>query len=355
MALILSIAIVFDISEKLDDFQNGASLTEIVFDYYINFIAYYGNMFSALILFISTIWFTSRITANSEVVAILTSGTSFNRLLRPYFIGATIICSISLLLNHLLVPTTNITRIEFEEKYVTGISRPMNQKVHRQVLPGHYVYFESFSGGRKSGYQFSYEVFNNHVLEKKIMADFVRKDTATGLWRLDNYRIRTLLPDGSERIRQGRRLDTTLAFTSEQIAPKLNSITTMNTTQLSDFIAVEELTGNENIRQYQMELQRRTAYPVSSFVFVLLAVALSTQKKRGGLGQNVAVGLSLSAVYIFIMQISSTFADAGLMSQEGWFGTALIAMGIQPAEFAIWIPNIIFAAIALQRYYAAPK
>ena len=137
MVLILSIAIVFDISEKLDDFQNGAKLDEIIFDYYINFIAFYGNLFSALILFISTIWFTSRITANSEIVAILTSGTSFRRLLRPYWIGATIICLISLALNHLVVPQTNIKRIAFEEKYVTGVNRPINQKVHRQVLPGH--------------------------------------------------------------------------------------------------------------------------------------------------------------------------------------------------------------------------
>ena len=143
MVLILSIAIVFDISEKLDDFQNGAKLDEIIFDYYVNFIAFYGNLFSALILFISTIWFTSRITANSEVVAILTSGTSFRRLLRPYWIGATIICLISLALNHLVVPQTNIKRIAFEEKYVTGVNRPINQKVHRQVLPGHYVYFRN--------------------------------------------------------------------------------------------------------------------------------------------------------------------------------------------------------------------
>ncbi|MGB2446054.1 MAG: LptF/LptG family permease, partial [Schleiferiaceae bacterium] len=168
MILILAIAIVFDISEKIDDFQNGATMNEIVFDYYINFIAFYGNLFSALILFISTIWFTSRIASNTEIVAILTSGTSFNRLLRPYAIGATLICVLSLTLNHLLVPQTNIKRIRFEEKYITGVNRPINQKVHRQVLPGHYVYFETYSGIRQSGYQFTYETFDNHVLTSKL-------------------------------------------------------------------------------------------------------------------------------------------------------------------------------------------
>lgn len=355
MVLILSIAIVFDISEKLDDFQNGAELHEIIFDYYVNFVAFYGNLFSALILFISTIWFTSRITANSEIVAILTSGTSFRRLLRPYWIGATVICLISLALNHLVVPQTNIKRIAFEERYVTGVNRPINQKVHRQVLPGHYVYFETFSGTRHSGYQFTYEVFEDHKLASKLSADFVRLDTAIGKWRLDNYRLRTLDSLGQEHILSGRRLDTALSFTSEQIAPKLNSIATMNSRELSKFIAQEEITGNENIASYQMEMQRRSSYPLSAYVFVLLAVALASQKRRGGLGINIAIGLVLSAIYIFSMQISQTFATTGILSTDGWLGKTLLWITIQPAEFAIWIPNILFAGVAIWRYIVAPK
>lgn len=355
MLLILAIAIVFDVSEKIDDFQNGATMSEILNDYYINFIAFYGNMFSALILFISTIWFTSRITSNSEVVAILTSGTSFNRFLRPYFIGASLICALSLTLNHLVVPQTNIKRISFEEKYITGVSRPVIQKIHRQVLPGHYVYFETFSGMRESGYQFTYEVFDNHQLSSKLSADFVRLDTATGKWRLDNYRLRTVDLTGEEIIRTGRRLDTVLTFTSEQIAPKLNSIATMNSGELRKFIAQEELTGNENIASYQMEMQRRTSYPVSSYVFVLLAVSLASQKRRGGLGVNIAIGLVLSAIYVFTMQISETFASTGLLTAESSFGSMLQWVGIQPAEFAVWIPNLLFAIVALWRYLKAPK
>lgn len=353
--LILAIAIVFDISEKIDDFQNGASMDEIIFDYYVNFIAFYGNLFSALILFISTIWFTSRLASNTEIVAILTSGTSFNRLLRPYFIGATIICMLSLTLNHLLVPQTNIKRIKFEEKYVTGISRPISQKVHRQVLPGHYVYFETFSGTRESGYQFTYEVFEDHKLRSKLSADFIRLDTASGKWKLDNFKLRTLDEQGIERIQQGRRLDTALAFTSEQIAPKLTSIATMNSRELSAFIAQEEQTGNENIASYQMEMQRRSSYPLSSYVFVLLAVSLASQKKRGGLGINVAIGLIICAIYVFAMQISQTFATSGVLSTDKWLGKLLSWIHIQPAEFSIWLPNLVFAAIALWRFNKAPK
>lgn len=355
MVLILAIAIVFDISEKIDDFQNGATMNEIVFDYYVNFIAFYGNLFSALILFISTIWFTSRIASNTEVVAILTSGTSFVRFLRPYFVGATIICLLSLALNHLLVPRTNIKRIQFEEKYITGVNRPINQKVHRQILPGHYVYFETFSGVRQSGYQFTYETFDNHQLTSKLSADFVRLDTASGKWRLDNYRLRTLNHLGEEFIATGRRMDTALAFTSEQIAPKLSSIATMNSKELSQFIAQEEKTGNENIASYQMELQRRSSYPISSYVFVLLAVALASEKRRGGLGINIALGLIICAIYVFAMQIAQTFASTGVLSSDKWFGKLLLWLHIQPAEFAIWLPNLLFAIFALWRFYKAPK
>jgi lipopolysaccharide export system permease protein len=270
-------------------------------------------------------------------------------------VGATVICLLSLALNHLVVPQTNIKRIAFEERYVTGVNRPVNQKVHRQVLPGHYVYFETFSGERESGYQMTYEVFENHRLKSKLSADFVRLDTATGQWRLDNYRLRTLDAQGRELIDHGRRLDTTLAFTSEQIAPKLNSIATMNSRELRLFIAQEEITGNENIASYQMEMQRRTSYPVSSYIFVLLAVALATQKRRGGLGINIAIGLILSAIYIFTMQISQTFASTGLLASDGAIGKFLMWVHIQPAEFAIWIPNLLFAAIASWRYVKAPK
>lgn len=129
----------------------------------------------------------------------------------------------------------------------------------------------------------------------------------------------------------------------------------MNSGELRKFIAQEELTGNENIASYQMEMQRRTSYPVSSYVFVLLAVSLASQKRRGGLGVNIAIGLVLSAIYVFTMQISETFASTGLLTAESSFGSMLQWVGIQPAEFAVWIPNLLFAIVALWRYLKAPK
>ena len=217
------------------------------------------------------------------------------------------------------------------------------------------MYFETFSGLRQSGYQFTYETFNDHKLISKLSADFVRLDTATGEWRLDNYRLRTIDSLGNEFIATGRRLDTVLQFTSEQIAPKLSSIATMNSKELSAFIAQEEITGNENIASYQMEMQRRSSYPLSSYVFVLLAVSLASQKKRGGLGINIAIGLVICAIYVFAMQISQTFATTGVLSSDKWLGKTLMWIHILPVVFGFWFRYLLFGIIAVWRYPKAPK
>ena len=188
LILILSVAIVFDISEKLEDFRKGASFHEIVFDYYLNFLAFYGNTFSSMILFISTIWFSSRMAANTEIVAILTGGVSFRRMMWPYFMGATIVASLSLALNHYIIPKTNVDRLKFEHTYVNSNQQETyTQNIHRQIAPGVYIYFETYNQDRKSGYHFSAETINESRLESKLTSDFARFDTTNNRWRLDNW------------------------------------------------------------------------------------------------------------------------------------------------------------------------
>ncbi len=158
LVLILAVAIVFDVSEKVEDFRKGATWSEILFDYYLNFIAFYGNMFSAMILFISTIWFSSRMASNTEFVAILTGSVSFRRMLLPFFMGATIITIISLGLNHFVIPKTNIKRLKFEHTYVgSGYREVYTKDIHRQIAPGQFVYFETYNQDRQSGYHFTIE------------------------------------------------------------------------------------------------------------------------------------------------------------------------------------------------------
>lgn len=340
LVLILSVAIVFDVSEKVEDFRKGATMSEILFDYYLNFVAFYGNMFSAMIVFISTIWFSSRMTANSEIVAILTGGVSFRRLMYPYFLGSTVVAIISLGLNHYVIPKTNIKRLKFEHTYVgSGYQEEYRQNIHRQIAPNNYVYFETYNEDRKSGYHFSYEVFRDGALANKMSSDFIRFDTVTNKWRLDNWNLRVINEDGSERISSGRRLDTAFAFSPEEVRPRLYTTSMMNTPQLLEFIEQEKVRGSENMNAYMVELHKRTSWPASTFVLILIAVSLCTRKTRGGLGLNIAIGLLLCLIYVFMTQISTTFATKDNFSPL----------------MAVWLPNIIFAGIGIYLYRIAPK
>jgi lipopolysaccharide export system permease protein len=340
LVLILSVAIVFDVSEKVEDFRKGATFNEIIFDYYLNFVAYYGNMFSAMIVFISTIWFSSRMTANTEIVAILTGGVSFRRLMYPYFLGALIVSLISLSLNHFVIPKTNIKRLKFEHTYVgSGYQEKYTQNIHRQIAPGRFAYFETFNQDRKSGYHFSFEVIEEGKLMSKLASDFVRYDTTSNKWRLDNWNLRIIHEDGSETITSGRRIDTALNFTPKEVKPRLYTTSMMNTPQLIDFIEKERIRGSENMGAYKIELHKRSSWPASTFVLILIAVSLCTKKTRGGLGLNMAIGLLLCGAYVFMTQISTTLATKDDFSPL----------------LAVWLPNIVFGLIGIYLYRIAPK
>lgn len=336
----MAIAVVFDISEKIEDFiTKGASTSEIILDYYVNFVVFYGNLFSSMIVFIATIFFSSRMAANTEIVAILTGGVSFKRMMWPYFVSATIIASLSFVLSHYVIPKTNVTRLDFQHTYIDRKGPDRFKNIHRQIKAGHIIYFENYNIDRKTGYHFTYEVFEKHRMQSKLKADFIRLDSARGLWILDNYTMRHLLEDGTEKIVSGRRLDTVLDFQHKEIVPKLYSVEMMATPELNEFIEAEQLRGSENINKYLIEKHRRSSFPVATFILVLIGVSMSSKKSRGGLGLNIAIGLGICVSYVFFMQISTTFATLGNFSPL----------------FAVWLPNIVFTFIAAFLYLRAPK
>ena len=340
IALILLIAIVFDISEKIDNFLGkGASAQEIIFDYYVNFIVFYGNMFSSMIVFIAVIFFTSRMTGNTEIVAILTGGVSFRRMMFPYMVAAAIIAAISLVLSHFVIPKTNVTRLDFEHTYVDMKKDDRFKNIHRQIKPNHIIYFENYNGERHTGYHFSYEVFDSTQLAFKLKADFIRHDTTKNTWVMDNYTIRKIAKNGDEVLLQGRRLDTALDFEASEIVPRLFTVEMMNTPELNKFIEAEKLRGSENINFYLIEKHKRSAYPAATFILTLIGVSVCSKKTRGGLGLNIAIGLAICVSYIFFMQISTTFATLGNF----------------PPMLAVWLPNIAFLFVAGYLYYIAPK
>ena len=339
MVLILTIAIVFDISEKIDDFlERHAPAYEIVFHYYLNFIPYFANLFAPLFVFISVIFFTSKMAANTEIVAILNSGVSFRRMLLPYFISATTIALISFYFNGWVIPHSNNIRLAFENVYIKNPVEFKDRNIHRQISPGVFIYMESYNNSENVGFRFTLEKIEKGKRTYFLSSDKIVWDSTASKWRIENYFVRTI-SGFHEQLNRGTRLDTSLAFYPGEFKRRLNIIEAMDTPALSRFIEEEKLHGSENISMYLIEKYRRIAIPVATFILTLIGVSLSSRKVRGGIGVQLGIGITLSFAYILFMQISTTFATSG---------------SVAPL-IAVWIPNLIFTAIGLFLLRIAPK
>lgn len=341
MVLLLCISVVFDLSEKIDRFiQSEAGASEVLFKYYLNFVIHYGNLFSALFIFISVIWFTSKMASNSEVVAILSSGVSFPRFLFPYFIGATILVLLSLYLNHFVVPHSNDVRLTFEERYMGGRRWENQKKVHRQIASGKLIYFKAFFPGGGRGYSFSMEQWNEDrtALEYKLIAEQVMYDSATGKWDLNSARIRRFTEEG-DTVQKLVAKDTLLGFKPEDIGQDASLAETMTYGELNRKIEAEKKKGSDNVVHFQLEKHKRTSYPLGTYVLTLIGVSIASRNLKGGLGLHIAIGLGIAVSYIFFMKI---------------FTVAATNAGMSPL-LAVWIPNGLFLLIGLGIYYQAPK
>jgi lipopolysaccharide export system permease protein len=337
--LIVGIAVVFDVAEKMDDFVGkDAPLKAIIFDYYMNFIPYFANLFSSLFTFIAVIFFTSKMAYNTEIIAILSSGVSFKRMMFPYFISAAFIAVFSFLLTSFVIPPANRTRIEFENTYVKRQQRNTDRNIHRQVRPGIYIYMQSYNTQGDIGYKFSMENIVDGELKSKFISDFVKWDTTSNKWVATNYHIRNYTENGEEVI-SGEKIDTTIYLDPSDFSRRLNIVETMNMFELNDFIDEQKLQGADNIDFYLIEKYSRFAYAFSTFILTLIGVALSSRKVRGGIGLHIGLGLALSFSYILFMRFSTMFSVGGSI----------------PPIIAVWIPNALYAVIALVLYRLAPK
>lgn len=338
--LIVGIAVVFDVAEKIDDFiEKDAPLKAIIFDYYMNFIPYFANLFSALFTFIAVIFFTSKMAYNSEIIAILSSGVSFRRLMFPYLIGAIIIALFSYTLSNFVIPPANRVRLDFENTYIKRRYQNTDRNIHRQVRPGLFVYMSSFNVSGQIAYNLAIEQFSPEgELISKLNSDMAQWDSTKNKWVVRNYFIRHYSPEG-EKVEQGKSIDTSIYITPREFSQRLNVIESMNMFELNDFIEQQTLQGADNVAQLLIEKHSRVANPFATFILTLIGVSLSSRKVRGGMGLHIGVGLTLSFTYILFMRFSTEFAANGL------FGPLL----------AVWIPNIIFALVAALLYRMAPK
>lgn len=338
IVLIISISVVFDINEKIDKFiTNNASLQEIVFDYYLNFIPYYANLFSSLFVFIAVIFFTSKLASNSEIIAILSNGISFKRLLKPYMISATIIAIITFVFGSFIIPPSNIKRIDFENKYVRKKSVDYASKIQMQAAPGVIAYFGSYDNATKTGYSFSLDKFDENKLESRLTANKIEYDSAFQ-WTIKDYQIRNF--EGlEEKITSGETIDTTLYITPRDFLISETDHQLMTTPGLFRYIESQKKRGIGNMQAFEIEYHTRFASILSAFILTLIGASLSARKMKGGMGLNIGIGLALSMGYILFMTISATFAVTGLVSPM----------------IAAWIPNMVFSVIALFLYTKAPN
>ena len=340
LLLVICVIIVFDISEKLEDFiKNEAPLKAIIFDYYLNLVPYFANMLSPLFIFISVIFFTSKMASNSEIVAILSGGVSFKRMLRPFLICALVLATLSFYLNNFLIPDANKNRLAFEEVYYRNKLRNFAQDIHMKINDNTYIYMSNFVVDLNLGNNFSIERFNeDNELEYKLLSDNVKWDSTQSKWSISNYVERHI--DGlNETITKGIKKDTTLNLKPEEFKRRKNHIIAMDLFELNDFIEEEEFKGSQQIVSCKVVKQQRAAYPFATFILTIIGVSISSRKVRGGIGLHIFLGLLISFSYILFMRISSTFA---------------INSGF-PVIIAVWIPNILYALLAFYLLKKAPK
>ncbi len=342
IVLIISIALVFDFNENLSKFTKyHAPWRAIVFDYYANFIPYYSNLFSPLFVFIAVIFFTSKLAGNSEIIAMLSSGVSFRRLMRPYMISCVLIASVTFYLNSFVIPHGTVIRQNFESLYRNSKKNTSAENVQLQVGKGTVAYIQHYDDRYKRGYGFSLDKFEGKKLVSHMTAMEIQYDTIADAkyhWKATNWKTRTLV-GLRERIVTGDVKDTVILMEPTDLVYSKGQQETFTSPELLDYISKQTSRGSGNIVQYEVEFHKRIAMSFSSFILTIIGLSLSARKRKGGMGLYLGIGLGLSFGYIMLQTVSSTFAiNAGT-----------------PPVLAAWIPNLIFAFIAYFCYRHAPR
>lgn len=340
--LIISISIVFDINENLAKFTTyHAPLRAIVFDYYMNFVPYFANLFSPLFVFIAVIFFTSKLAGNSEIIAMLACGMSFKRLLRPYIISAALIGALNFYLGAYVIPKGTVVRHDFESLYKNNKKNTTATNIQLMVDRGTVAYISQYDDIRKTGYGFSLYKFDKKKLVSHMTASVIQYDTISDSryhWKARSYKIREL-KGMREKITSGSEIDTLIQMEPMDLIFSKGQQETFTSPELLRYISKQQERGSSNVVQYEVEYHKRIATSFASFILTIIGVSLSSRKRKGGMGLYLGIGLALSFSYILLQTISSTFA----------------INADTPPMLAAWIPNILYAIIAYYCYRQAPN
>lgn len=340
--LIISIAVVFDINENIDKFlTRNATLKEIFVDYYLNFIPYYSNLFSQLFVFISVIFFTTKLAENSEIIAMMSTGVSFRRLMRPYLISAAIIAVLTFLLSCYVIPKGNVKRVKFENTYKRRNVPNYTANVQLEVDTGVIAYISRYENIFKTGYDFTLDKFVNKQLVSRLQAMSIQYDslsTEPYHWIISNYQIRDL-QGRREVLTTGSRIDSIIQMEPQDFLITKGQQETLTSPELATYIERQKQRGFANIKEFEVEYWKRGASAFATFILTIIGVAISARKRKNGMGIALGIGLGLILAYIMFQTVSATFA---------------INANMHPA-LAAWMPNIVYAFIAYYFYKKAPR
>lgn len=340
LGLFTILILVIDISEKIDEFiSKEVPLNEIAFDYYLNMIPYFLNLFGPIFVFLAVIFFTSKMASRSEFVAMLSSGISYMRILRPYVIAAFIVSMGSAAMNMWVIPPAKKAQIEFENKYIRDQGKNHGRNIVKQIRPGIIMTLGSFDLLDSSGYRVVLETIEDNQMKSKLMAEQIRWNPEAATWRLMNYKWRQFTPNGNETLQKGRFLDTMIPFNPMDYFRREEDVQSFNIPELNKYIRLEQMRGSKDVFFYQTEKHRRFADPFTMIILTIIGVIVSSVKSRHGIGLHLAKGILISFAYLFIVQTFLSYGKTGTMHPF----------------LAAWLPSLGFVFVLLWLYRGAQK
>lgn len=331
LLMFIPIGIIVNLSEKIDDITENEVPIEEVFVFYGNFTIYFANLLFPIFLFLSIIWFTSKLANNTEIIAILSSGISFWRFLRPYLIGATLVCGVALIFTMYLVPNASQGFNEFKYKYFKkGRQSQETSNVYRQVNDEEFIFATNFQPETRTARNFTLEHFEDDEMKFKISASRLKFNPVDSTYTLNNFEKR-IINEREDIISRESTKDTVLPFEFDELTPVEYIAETLDYGELKDFIATEKRRGSSNISSYQIVAYKRWSVPISAFILTIIAVSVSAMKRRGGMGVNLAIGIVIAFGYIFLDKVFGTIAEKSTFSPI----------------IAVWFSNILFGLLAI--------
>ena len=362
--ILLAVVSIIDMTDKMDKFAKAGLTGWQILGYYGDYIPWIGSLVTPITIFIATVYVCARMAGRTEIIAILSSGVSFRRMLVPYFIGSLIVAIISFILNGWIIPNSNKSRLAFEVEYLKGKFYYDKRNIHIQVAPNVYLYLQSYNNTSNTGYHFSMERFENNKLVEKFTGNRIEWDTTIQKWHVRDYEIRNIddifdkasgkrvrvrsggrgndkvkLPNGKYIDREGQSLDTALVIHPKEFESDYRKHDGMTLNELDNYIETLQARGSAGVELYQVEKYTRFAYPFTIFILVFMGVIVSSRKSRGGTGVQIAIGFVLSFIFILFFTLFRTFAENGQ-----W-----------PPQISVWVPNITFGIISLVMYKYVPR